>query len=448
MVNRIIPIPMGSGGGTGSQGPQGPQGEMGPQGPQGPQGENGVEGAQGPQGPQGEQGPQGIDGPQGPQGYQGPQGIDGAQGPQGPQGEQGPQGVQGPKGEDGQNGQDGAQGPQGPAGAQGAQGPAGSGDTVTLTQEQYDALQEKDPDTTYIISDAAAIDMNEYKDIVLVTTLPASGEDGKVYAIVNSDGTTDYWAWDEEDGSIGEVVNARRYMADQTLLTARFDYVPDDVNGVVIAEAESNWSKKFVLYSDRIEYIVGSTLTGTCNLGSTLSTGYRNLTVNYIDKNHVAMYSTSFGGYFRPVSTAFNVTGPHWYRVNKPERNLGPVWNDWEWNDNPQNNTGNYMAGIPVWTKDGIIKGKFQDVYDKSVSINGTGITLYGRNNNNATIFAPTTVGDNDQILKSAGSGAPSWVNFYDTYTNGIKFWKGTEDEYDAIATKDASTLYIIVEDE
>jgi len=242
MTTRILPIPLGGSGGGGAQGPQGPQGETGPQGPQGPAGIDGHDGTDGVQGPQGFQGPQGLDGQNG---------VDGAQGPQGPAGA------------------DGAQGPQGP------QGESAADSTVVLTQEQYDALQEKDPDTTYIISDATAVDLDSYKDIVLVDSLPASGAEGKVYAIVNTDGTTDYWAWDEEDGSVGEVVNARRYGADQTLLTARFDYVPDDVNGVVIAEAENNRSKKFVLYSDRIEYTVGGTLTGTCNLGSTLATGYR-----------------------------------------------------------------------------------------------------------------------------------------------------------------------------
>ena len=70
-------------------------------------------------------------------------------GPQGPQGEQGQQGPQGPQGEQGQ------QGPQGPQGEQGPQGPQGeTGGTYPVwfgTEEEYEAITTKDPDTIYFI---------------------------------------------------------------------------------------------------------------------------------------------------------------------------------------------------------------------------------------------------------------------------------------------------------
>ena len=156
-------------GADGPQGPQGTQGADGAAGPQGPQGPQGEQGTQGPQGPQGEAGIQGADGPQGPQGTQGAdgtqgaQGAEGPQGPQGPQGEQGTQGTQGPQGETGPQGAEGPQGPQGPQGEQGTQGTQGpqgpQGEMVPTwygTQAQYEAIQEKDPDTLYFVEGSSS----------------------------------------------------------------------------------------------------------------------------------------------------------------------------------------------------------------------------------------------------------------------------------------------------
>lgn len=64
------------------------------------------------------------------------------------------------------------------------------------------------------------------------------------------------------------------------------------------------------------------------------------------------------------------------------------------------------------------------------------------------SIFAPTTTGTTGQVCV-AGNGwaAPTWTN-PETLTNGVKFWKGTQDEYDALSGTgyDSSTLYIIAD--
>ena len=131
---------------AGPQGIQGPAGEIGPQGPEGLQGPQGLTGNTGPQGPQGligETGPQGpigltgpqgpkgdtgLTGPEGPQGLQGPQGLKGdtgLTGPEGPQGIQGETGLTGPQGPAGPKGDTGLQGPKGDTGLQGPTGPKG-----------------------------------------------------------------------------------------------------------------------------------------------------------------------------------------------------------------------------------------------------------------------------------------------------------------------------------
>jgi hypothetical protein len=126
--------------GSPAEGPAGPQGPQGDPGPEGPQGDPGPEGPEGPQGDPGPEGPEGPEGPQGGPGPQGPAGADGAEGPEGPEGLAGPQGGPGPTGPQGPAGADGAQGdvgPPGPAGAdstvpgpQGPTGPPGANSTV------------------------------------------------------------------------------------------------------------------------------------------------------------------------------------------------------------------------------------------------------------------------------------------------------------------------------
>ena len=65
-------------------------------------------------------------------------------------------------------------------------------------------------------------------------------------------------------------------------------------------------------------------------------------------------------------------------------------------------------------------------------------------------IFAPnTTASTAGQVCVSAqGWAAPTWTA-PENLTNGVKFWKGTQDQYDAIGSGnyDASTLYIIIPD-
>ena len=79
----------------------------------------------------------------------------------------------------------------------------------------------------------------------------------------------------------------------------------------------------------------------------------------------------------------------------------------------------------------------------------GTTGYIYGENGNDiGPFFAPTTTASTaGQVCVSAqGWGAPTWTA-PENLTNGVKFWKGTQDQYDAITTKDASTLYIIIPD-
>ena len=82
--------------------------------------------------------------------------------------------------------------------------------------------------------------------------------------------------------------------------------------------------------------------------------------------------------------------------------------------------------------------------YNATATIYSTGDGQIG------PIFAPTTTASTaGQVCVSAqGWGAPTWTA-PENLTNGVKFWKGTQDQYDAIGSGnyDASTLYIIIPD-
>lgn len=100
-------------------------------------------------GPQGEQGKPGTPGEQGPQGEKGQKGDRGEPGLQGPQGMQG---LRGPRGEKGEKGDTGERGPQGERGEKGESGYSGPSH-VFLTQEQYNGLIWRNPNTIYFIWD-------------------------------------------------------------------------------------------------------------------------------------------------------------------------------------------------------------------------------------------------------------------------------------------------------
>lgn len=168
----------GKDGKDGEQGPMGPAGQQGPQGEtgaQGPPGKDGKDGAQGetgavgPPGPQGATGATGATGPKGDQGEVGPPGEKGEKGDKGDPGVQGIQGVKGDQGETGPKGDTGERGPQGEPGQDAPEYQAGEGiditdDTISatnpikyLSQAEYNALTEKDPNTVYVTPGSSGV---------------------------------------------------------------------------------------------------------------------------------------------------------------------------------------------------------------------------------------------------------------------------------------------------
>ena len=96
---------------------------------------------------------------------------------------------------------------------------------------------------------------------------------------------------------------------------------------------------------------------------------------------------------------------------------------------------------IPGWNAQGVITGETL-YYLVSQTINGSSysqLMRYGTSGNMPSIFAPTSAGTKNAVLLSNGSGAPTWSSY--------KFQFITQTAYDALSTKDSTTIYFIVGD-
>lgn len=96
---------------------------------------------------------------------------------------------------------------------------------------------------------------------------------------------------------------------------------------------------------------------------------------------------------------------------------------------------------FPTWNAEGIVTGTTGNtLYEVGYSINGSSRTVLSNSSSNLTgIYAPTSAGTKDQVLLSNGSGAPIWSTY--------KFQFISQSDYDALTTKDSTTIFFIVSD-
>ena len=93
---------------------------------------------------------------------------------------------------------------------------------------------------------------------------------------------------------------------------------------------------------------------------------------------------------------------------------------------------------FPKWNNQGCITGTSATAYQAFHNINGSSRKVYSDSSEALpTIYAPTSEGLAGQPLLSNGSGAPVW--------GAYKFQFISQSQYDALATKDSTTIYFIV---
>lgn len=97
-------------------------------------------------------------------------------------------------------------------------------------------------------------------------------------------------------------------------------------------------------------------------------------------------------------------------------------------------------AYFPYWNNQGVITGNGTRAYTGNLNINGTGHNVYKTSSSTiGAFYAPTSAGTAGQPLLSNGGGAPVW--------GGYKFAFMTQTAYDALTTKDSTTIYFITGD-
>ena len=93
----------------------------------------------------------------------------------------------------------------------------------------------------------------------------------------------------------------------------------------------------------------------------------------------------------------------------------------------------------PGWNNQGVITGDTR-YYTGNISVNGTNYGLVKTGTGNLPqIYGPTSAGTQNAVLLSNGSGSPVWSSY--------KFQFITQTAYDALSTKDSTTIYFIVGD-
>ena len=93
---------------------------------------------------------------------------------------------------------------------------------------------------------------------------------------------------------------------------------------------------------------------------------------------------------------------------------------------------------FPTWNNQGCITGTYATAYQVFHNINDSDRRIFSDSFEEfPTIYAPTSAGSAGQPLLSNGSGAPVWGSY--------KFQFISQSQYNALATKDSTTIYFIV---
>lgn len=303
-------------------------------------------------------------------------------------GPQGPMGPQGPQGEKGEDGADGAQGPQG----------------------------EKGEDATG-------------GNFVHLDDLSTAGETGITYEYDEK-----LMYWNPESGNVAEWLYEWSNVGIEGTNALIFSEIPDGTVLFEIRDSGSNPWRQIVYSGNTLFFKIGDDVISAATVGESFS---------------FAISSRGVDGYFGDHYIGFQKRGDYntltqnqWDgTVNSGHYELIDKYN------HPYFNNATNI-GIPEWDSNGYIKRKNSNVSTKDYYFNTTASTsayrtrvlTNGQNSGPDRLFAPTTGGNEGQILTSAGANAaPVWSTL-------IKAMQITSDDYEALVTKDPNTLYLIVD--
>jgi hypothetical protein len=389
-----------------------------------------MEGPQGPAGPQGLQGLQGLQGIQGPKGDKGDQGLQGLQGLQGPKGDTGLQGLQGLQGIAG------PEGPMGPTGPKGDKGADGTGVTILGSYSTAGDLNTAHP-TGNTIGDAYIVagDLFVWNGSIFENVGRIQGPTGEtgpqgIQGEIGPEGPQGLQGLQGPQGEVGP----QGLKGDTGLQGLTGPEGPQGIQGLQGPIGETG-----------PQGLKGDTgLTGPEGpVGPQGPEGPQGEQANVEDN----LLSNS-------VSTALSA-------------NQGRILNETKADINHNHDTaylsktGGEITGPITVTNKGDTKEQVRFNIDRAWSIKQTGIDASSQltlmpDTNNKTFNIMSPLGVKTLEVRVSDTAEDGYINAPVIEENGIKLsdkyllnttkiWRGTQAEYDAIITKDGSTLYFIV---
>ena len=347
---------------------------------------------------------------------------------------------------------------------------SGKADTTAVTESISSALTAYTPTSGFTTINGSAI--TEGGNIVIeggsggdstslekITTLPENPVDGAVYnyngvliKYVNGAGKWGYWSGADVMRSY-----AKRAFDSATLF---YGVIPASMDGELAFglgwyNSDTGGTKLwgyFNLNNDSIDVYDNSGKTGT-----TLYTITRNASSEtLINNSNIVVYvswndnvlqlnpANTYSQLMIPCDTSIS-TGH--YELAQPIKRKYELTRDLS------------QTGYSTVPKSFLVSFDYDtgDVYparelsEKVIYVNNSGysspIAYYSSSNAPMQrMFVPTTSGETGNLCVAQGaSSAPVFKTVQQAL--GIDFWTGTQDEYDAITTKSATTLYIIIPD-
>jgi hypothetical protein len=324
-------------------------------------------------------------GPIGPKGEKGEQGTVGPQGPRGEKGEQGIQGAQGPIGPKGDKGEKGDTGLQGPIGLTGPQGPTGA----TGSQGPQGIQGETGPEGPQGPQGIPGPTGEAGNGIVNIELISTNGK-LKVYRINFTDGTHfDYQVRDGNDGAgtgTGDMVKANYDANDNGIVDDA-----ERVNGhTVLSDVPANAKFTDTVYDD-----------------TAIKNDITSLQNNKADKTAIPTIPTNISAF----------TNDKGYITTESDPTV------------PSHVKSITQANISTWN------GKAEKSDIPTVPTKTSQLT-------NDSNFASTSYVDN-AVANAGGEISNSPTTTIPIYS----IWTGTQEQYEAIATLDANTIYNIIEE-
>ena len=324
---------------------------------------------------------------------------------------------------------------------------------VELTQAKYDALTSYDKNTTYVITDAPAVNLSAYTPTSGFSTINGNVITDGGNIVIEGGSGSDYSAGTNIDITNHIIsVTGITVPTSTSALTNDSGYITtaDTQNFVTSGDVETqidnavSGKQDTLVSGTNIKTINNQSLLGSGNIQIQGGSGGSSNIIELSQAEYDALTAyTEDAIYVITDSQAINMdnyvtTGAlgSYYTSAETEIQISNAVSGKTDKISVTESSSGYK--FPKWNNQGCITGTYSTAYQASQSINGSSRTLYSNSSSSLpTIYAPTSAGSAGQPLLSNGSGAPVWGSY--------KFQFISQSQYDALATKDSTTIYFIV---